>query len=41
MDNVILGPWIHVSGKATNFDVVRDGDELSTRGLSAEVCEQK
>jgi acyl dehydratase len=31
VQNVVLGPWIHVASKVRNFAVARVGDELSVR----------
>lgn len=31
MENVVLGPWIHIGSKVRNFAAARVGDELSVR----------
>jgi hypothetical protein len=41
MDNVVLGPWIHVSSVVTNFAVIIDGDAVSTRARVTEEFERK
>jgi len=41
MQNVKLGPWLHVSSEVRHFDVARDGDELVLRGKVAERFERK
>jgi acyl dehydratase len=39
--NVRLGPWMHVGSEVTNFDVVDDGDRVSTRGRVSNLFERK
>ncbi len=39
--NVRLGPWIHVESVVQHHDVVRDGQEVSTRALVANEWEHK
>jgi acyl dehydratase len=39
--NVRLGPWMHVGSDVTNYDMVTDGDRVSTRGRVARVFERK
>ncbi|MFN7997974.1 MAG: hypothetical protein U0Q18_30420 [Bryobacteraceae bacterium] len=41
MQNVKLGPWLHVSSDLRHFDLARDGDELVLRGKVAECFERK
>jgi hypothetical protein len=41
MQNVKLGPWIHVASEIRNFSLARDGDVLSVRGRVAERFERK
>jgi acyl dehydratase len=38
--NVRLGPWMHVGSEVTNFDVVDDGDRVSTRGRVSNLFER-
>lgn len=40
MENVVLGPWIHVSSDLRNVGVVRAGDVLATRVRVAEEFER-
>jgi acyl dehydratase len=39
--NVVLGPWIHVSSTVTNYSVVEDGQQLSTRARVLDRFERK
>lgn len=39
--NVRLGPWMHVGSDVTNYGVITDGDQVSTRGRVAGVFERK
>jgi hypothetical protein len=39
--NVVLGPWIHVSTRATHRGFVRSGDEIEVRGRVADEYERK
>ena len=39
--NVVLGPWIHVSTRATHRGIVRHGDEIEVRGRVADEYERK
>jgi len=39
--NVLLGPWIHVSSDVQHHGVVHDGAMVSTRGIVAETFERK
>ena len=39
--NVVLGPWIHVSTRATHRGLVRNGDEIEVRGRVADEYERK
>jgi hypothetical protein len=41
MDNVVLGPWIHVGSKVQNFSIARLGDTLSVRARVAANYEKK
>jgi acyl dehydratase len=41
MNNVQLGPWIHVSSEVRHFSLARNGDRLSVRGRVAERFERK
>lgn len=40
-ENVLLGPWIHVSSDVQMFGLVHDGDALSTRAQVVDVFEKK
>ena len=39
--NVALGPWIHVESEVELYDLVHDGDDVSTRGHVRNVWEAK
>ena len=39
--NVVLGPWIHVSTRATHRGIVRNGDQIEVRGRVADEYERK
>jgi acyl dehydratase len=39
--NVSLGPWMHVGSEVTNFGVVSDGDQVSTRGRISDLFGRK
>jgi hypothetical protein len=39
--NVRLGPWMHVGSDVTNYGLVADGDQVSTRGRIAGLFERK
>jgi hypothetical protein len=39
--NVRLGPWMHVGSEVTHFDVVTDGERVSTRGRIGKLFERK
>jgi len=41
IQNVKLGPWIHVSSELRNFSLAWDGDDLAARGRVAECFERK
>ncbi|HLY20562.1 MAG TPA: hypothetical protein VKR61_25215, partial [Bryobacteraceae bacterium] len=41
LENVKLGPWIHVSSELRHFSLARDGDELAVRGRVAQRFERK
>jgi acyl dehydratase len=41
MSNFKLGPWIHAASDVINRSVVRNGDEVSTRGRVRECFERK
>jgi hypothetical protein len=41
LENVALGPWIHVASDVTHCDLARVGDRLETRGRVARVYERK
>ncbi|MGC9950937.1 MAG: hypothetical protein ABSF64_31615 [Bryobacteraceae bacterium] len=41
MQNVQLGPWIHVSSEVRHFSLARAGDRLAVRGRVAERFERK
>jgi acyl dehydratase len=41
MNNVQLGPWIHVSSEVRHFSLMRKGDRLSVRGRVEERFERK
>ena len=40
-ENVQLNPWIHVSSDVIHFGLVRDGDDISTRGRVVDLFERK
>ena len=40
-ENVVLGPWIHVSSDVAHCDLARAGDRLETRGRVTRVYERK
>jgi acyl dehydratase len=40
-ENLVLGPWIHVSSDVAHSDLARKGDRLETRGRVARVYERK
>jgi hypothetical protein len=39
--NVVLGPWIHVESEVRHFDLVHDGDLVSTRAVVLATTERK
>ena len=39
--NVVLGPWIHVSTRATHRGIARSGDEIEVRGRVAAEYERR
>ena len=41
LQNVKLGPWIHVASEIHNFSLVRDGDAIIVRGRVVERFERK
>jgi acyl dehydratase len=41
MDNVVLGPWIHVGSKVQNLSTARIGETLSVRAKVATNYEKK
>ena len=41
LQNVKLGPWIHVASELRNFSVAWNGDQLAARGRVAECFERK
>jgi acyl dehydratase len=41
LQNVKLGPWIHVASEVRHFSLARDGDQLSVRGRVAQRFERK
>jgi acyl dehydratase len=41
VENVILGPWIHVSSEVRKFRAVRDGEELRVRAKVEDRYERK
>lgn len=41
MQNVKLGPWIHVASELRHFDLARDGDQLTARARVEERFERK
>ena len=41
MQNVKLGPWLHVASEVRHFSIVRSGDRLSVRGRVADQFERK
>ena len=41
MDNVVLGPWIHVGSNVRNFALAHVGEALSVRGALAANYEKK
>ena len=41
VENVRLGPWIHVSSKVQHYGLVHDGDEVSTRARVVDDFERK
>jgi hypothetical protein len=40
-ENVVLGPWVHVSSDVAHGSVARAGDRLETRGRVARVFEKR
>ena len=40
MENVVLGPWIHVGSTVHNFAMIRDGQQVSCRGRVADQYEK-
>jgi hypothetical protein len=41
MDNVVLGPWIHVGSKVQNLSIAHVGESLSVRARVADNYEKK
>jgi acyl dehydratase len=41
LQNVKLGPWIHVASEVRHFSLARDGDEIFVRGRVAQRFERK
>jgi hypothetical protein len=41
MQNVKLGPWIHVASELCHFNLAKDGDQLAARALVKECFERK
>ena len=41
MQNVQLGPWIHIASEISHFSLARNGDRLSVRGRVAQRFERK
>ncbi len=41
VENVLLGPWIHVSSDVTHHSIARPGERLSTRGRVASLFDRK
>jgi hypothetical protein len=41
MQNVRLGPWIHVESELRHFSLAMDGEQLAARGRVAQRFERK
>ena len=41
VEQVRLGPWIHVSSEVTHFGLLHDGDRLETRAVVTDLFERK